>query len=161
MWGSFEADGREYPIKMGDFHYQVTTHNGKTSSTHTYRFSYAIAGLPFANVPELLIRPEGMFDQLKGLLGFDDINFESEEFSRRFFVKSSNKRFAYDVIDPRMMEFLLASNPPTIDIEQSRICLCDGGKQWTPEQFKSQLSWARDFFDHWPDHVVNTLQTQG
>jgi hypothetical protein len=157
LWGSLEADGHVYAVKMGDFHYRVTSSNGKTSSTTTYRFSYAILDLPFANVPELLIRPEGMFDQLTGMLGFDDIDFESAEFSRRFYVKSSDKRFAYDVIDPRMMEFLLESKPPIVDIEQSRICLCDGGRQWTPEEFKSQLGWAREFFDHWPEHVTSTL----
>jgi hypothetical protein len=158
--GSVEVDGHDYPVKMGDFRYQVTTSNGKTTSTTTYRFSYAILGLPFANVPELLIRPEGMFDQLKGMLGFDDIDFESAEFSRRFFVKSSDKRFAYDVIDPRMMEFLLESNPPTVDIEHARICLCDGSRQWTADEFKSQLRWVREFFDHWPDHVTSALQGQ-
>jgi len=158
LWGSLEVDGQSFAVKMGDFHYQVTTSNGKTTTTTTHRFSYAILALPFANVPELLIRPEGMFDQLKGMLGFDDIDFESVEFSRRFYVKSSDKRFAYDVIDPRMMEFLLESNPPTIDMENSRICLCDGRRQWAPDEFRTQLGWAREFFDHWPDHVMSTLQ---
>ena len=63
---------------------------------------------PFRNVPDLLIRPEGFFDKVAGAFGFDDIDFESEEFSRAFFVKSSDKRFAYDVLHPRMLELLMA-----------------------------------------------------
>ena len=82
LWGPFEIDGRSYPAKMGDFLYKVTSSNGKTTTTHTYRFSYLILHLPFAGVPNLFIRREGVFDKLAGLIGFDDIDFESAEFSK-------------------------------------------------------------------------------
>jgi hypothetical protein len=52
--------------------------------------------------PSLLIRREDIGDKLIGGLGFDDIDFESEEFSRDFWVKSDNRRHAYGVIHPRM-----------------------------------------------------------
>lgn len=55
----------------------------------------------------LYIRPEGLWDQILEFVGFDDINFESAEFSRRFYVKGPDKRWAYDVLHPRTMEFLL------------------------------------------------------
>ena len=40
--GSLTIDGKEWPAKMGDFHYQVTSHTGKSTTTHTYLFSYLI-----------------------------------------------------------------------------------------------------------------------
>ena len=111
---------------MGDFTYKVTTSSGKSTTTTTYRFSYLILHMPWSGVPDLLIRREGMFDKIAGVLGFDDIDFESAQFSRRFHVSSTDKRFAYDVIDPRMMEFLLKGDPPTVDIENTRCCISDG-----------------------------------
>jgi hypothetical protein len=156
--GSLQVAGKVCPAKMGDYHYTTTSSNGKTTTTHTHRFSYLILEMPYRRVSDLLIRREGMFDSIKNLFGFDDIDFESAEFSRRFFVKSSDKRFAYDVIHPGMMEFLLAGDPPTIDAEQGRCCLSDGSRTWTPEKFRATLAWVERFFELWPNHVVSQLQ---
>jgi len=156
--GSFTIDGKPWPAKMGDFHYQITTSTGKSTSTHTYRFSYLILELPYVRVPALLVRREGMFDALKNLFGFDDIDFESAEFSRRFFVKSPDKRFAYDVIHSGMMEFLLRGDPPTVDVENGCCCMSDGSRTWSPDQFRATLAWAGRFFELWPNHVVCQLE---
>jgi len=157
LTGTLTIDGRPYPAKMGDFTYKITTSNGKTTSTRTYHFSYLIVHLPFASVPDLLIRREGMFDKIAGLLGFDDIDFESAEFSKKFFVKCADKRFAYDVIHPRMMEFLLKTCPTSIDIERCRCCLSEGRSRWEPHEFKAMLAWVDRFFDQWPDHLMAIL----
>ncbi len=159
MWGELELKGRVWPAKMGDFTYKVTTRSGKSTRTTTYRFSYLILHMPWSGVPDLLIRREGMFDKIAGVLGFDDIDFESAQFSRRFHVSSPDKRFAYDVIDPRMIEFLLSGDPPTVDIENSRCCISDGRRRWEPVEFRQKLAWITEFLDHWPDHVLATLQS--
>jgi len=161
LTGDLEIYRRTCPAKMGDFTYKISTSSGKSRRTHTYRFSYLIVHLPFAGVPDLLIRREGMFDKLAGAFGFDDIDFESAEFSKRFYVKSPDKRFAYDVIHPRMMEFLLGGDPPTVDIEAGRCCLSDGRHRWSPEEFGATLSWVIEFFDRWPEHVTAELQSRG
>ena len=67
MLGSVEIDGRDFPAKAGDFRYKVTSGSGKNRSTTTYTFSYLIFHLPFQDTPDLLIRPEGMFDKLAGI----------------------------------------------------------------------------------------------
>ena len=157
MRGSAMIDQRAFSAKMGDFTYKITRSNGKTTTTHTYRFSYLILHLPFVHVPDLLVRREGFFDKIAGMLGFDDIDFESSEFSRRFCVKSPDKRFAYDVIHPRMMEFLLAGSPAAVDIEQGRCCLSDGRARWSAEEFRARLEWIDRFFDLWPDHLTSQL----
>ncbi|MDX9910801.1 MAG: hypothetical protein RBS39_03110 [Phycisphaerales bacterium] len=154
--GPLTLAGRPHHCKMGDFEYKVTQSNGKSTTTHTYRFSYAILHLPWS-VPDLLVRREGMFDKLAGVMGFDDIDFESAEFSRRFLVKSRDKRFAYDVITPAMMEFLMSHDPPAVDIERARLCLSDGRRRWSPEEFRSMLAWSEQFFTLWPEHVTRTL----
>jgi len=158
--GTIHLDGRACAAKMGDYHFRITSGSGKSRSTRTYTFSYLVIQLPYARVPNLLIREEGIFDALAGALGFDDIDFESAEFSRRFHVKSADKRFAYDVVHPGMMEYLLASGPPTVDIEEGQCCLLDGDDTcWSPTEFEARLQWAERFFELWPKHLVAALNT--
>lgn len=156
--GRAEFEGLPFPAVMGDYTYKVTSSNGKTTSTRTYTFSYLILHLPWAGVPDLLIRRENLMDKLAGAIGFDDIDFESEEFSRRFHVKSPDKRFAYDVIHPRMMEFLMSGNEPAVEVRRGCICLTDGSRRWTPADFEAHLSWAGGFFRQWPAHLTSTLE---
>lgn len=156
--GNFSVDKRTYLAKMGDFRYKVTRSTGKGSSTRTYNLSYLIVHLPFRQVPDLLIRREGVFDKLAGAIGFDDIDFESAEFSKRFYVKSDDKRFAYDVVHPRTMAFLLESDPPVIDLERGRLCIVDGTRRWEPAEFKAYLAWVDAFFDLWPDYLTEQLE---
>ena len=152
--GDVELFGHRVPMQTGDYLYKVTTSNGKSTTTHTYRFSYLIVHLPFPELPSLRIRREHLFDKLAGAFGFDDIDFESEEFSRRYHVKSTDKRFAYDVLHPRMMEFVMAVEPEALDIEHERCCLSDGRTRWKPEDFEDRLELLTRFFDHWPEHVT-------
>lgn len=156
--GVLQLGNRACPAQLGDYHYQITTNNGKSSSTRTYRFSYALIQTPYLASPSLRIRTEGYFDKFAGLLGFDDIDFESAEFSDRFHVKSSDKRFAYDVVHPRMMEFLLAESPPTLEIERGYLCLHRGNRCWTTADIRDCLDWTERFFALWPAHVVNSLE---
>ncbi len=157
LWGDLDIDGRRWPAKMGDFTYKVTRSTGKSTSTQTYRFSYLILHMPWSSVPDLLIRREGMFDKIAGVLGFDDIDFESAEFSRRFHVSSPDKRFAYDVVHPRMMEFLMTGDPPPVDIENTRCCISDGKRRWEPVEFRQKLAWITEFLQLWPEHVLASL----
>jgi hypothetical protein len=152
LYGSVEIDGRPYRVKMGDFRY--TIQHGKSSLTH--HRSYLIMHMPFAT-PNLLIRGEGLFDKLRGALGFDDIDFESEAFSRRFYVMSSDKKFAYDVVHPRMMEWLMAKKVPLIDIERGRCCLVSDRGKWEPDEFSRWLRRVDEFFQLWPDYLLSRL----
>lgn len=160
LTGSLAIDGRPFPGTMGDFTYKVTTSNGKSTTTHTYNFSYLIVHLPFRAVPDLFIRPENFLDKFAAAIGFDDIDFESAEFSRKFLVKSPDKRFAYDVIHPRMMEFLMQSPGRTIDIERGCLCITSGGSRWSVPEFRANTAWISDFFDLWPDHLTAELDSR-
>ena len=156
LHGTIELFEQPCHLVAGDFRYKVTSSNGKSTSTTTYNFSYLIVHPPW-DTPSLLIRPEGIFDKIKGAFGFDDIDFESAEFSRKFFVKSSDKRFAYDVLHPRMMEFLLSERPPMLDIEAGALCLSDGSKCWEPERFHREIAFVRQFCELWPRHLIKDL----
>jgi hypothetical protein len=84
-----------------DYHYETHSTDSKGErSTTNHHFSAVIVatGLP---LKPLVIREEGFFDKVGAFLGFDDINFESTEFSREFYVKSPDRRWAFDVIHQR------------------------------------------------------------
>ena len=93
LQGTLEVAGAPWPARMGDYTYKVTRYTGKTVQTTTYRFSYLIIHLPAPGLPALFIRPENVLDKIAGALGFDDIDFESAEFSRKFYVKALDKRY--------------------------------------------------------------------
>src|SRR5688572_9636987 len=96
--------GRRGATNWELFDYRFTTGGGKNKKTHRYGIAAATVPVRFRN---MTLRPEGVFDKVASLAGFDDINFESEEFSRRYHVSCDERKFAYDVIHPQMIEFLL------------------------------------------------------
>jgi len=156
LFGSLALAGYRIQVRMGDFRY-VTGH-GKNRRTH--QISYALFHLPFVGTPDLLIRRENLGDKLVGGMGFDDIDFESEEFSRKFWVKSGNKRYAYDVIHPAMMEFLLAHTTPHVEIVQDVCLVLEGWRRWDPDTFEGAAGWFQAFLEHWPEHLTERLTTR-
>ena len=113
---AFETLTLQSPVPAPLFRYhfktwetRTVTRNGRTyteryEETHWRRYLVVELGVLF---PQLFLRAEGLFDRIAGFIGFDDIDFESEEFSKRYFVKSGDRQFAYAVIHPQMMEWLM------------------------------------------------------
>jgi len=112
---SGDMDGRK--LETFDFHYEKSSTNskGNRSTTH-YHGSCFLLMLPGA-FPELRIYREGLFQKLAQALGFDDIDFESAEFSKRYNVKSKDKKFAYDFCNARMIDYLLDEEDLNIEVE--------------------------------------------
>ena len=42
-----------------------------------------------------------------GLVGVRDLQLESEEFNKAFHIRADDDKFAYDILHPRMMEWML------------------------------------------------------
>lgn len=160
LFGELELPEARWPFKAGDYHYETrsTDKDGKSRTSH-HHFSYLLVRTPYADVPDLTLRPEHFFDKVSATFGFDDIDFESVEFSKKFHVKSTDKRFAYDVVHARMMEFLLATRGPVLALQDGVCCVTQGGV-WKPEQFGERLGWTREFFEKWPRHLVAELESR-
>jgi len=157
LTGSVEVGGHDLRVRMGDFRYKVDRGSGKNRRTETVRLSYLIAWNPLGACPETIVRREGIMDRMAGLLGFDDIDFESIEFSKAFHVSSDDKRFAYDLIDPRMMEYLMASAPPAFELDGGLVCLSTGKGRWEVSEFRARLDWIGGFLDRWPRHLADSM----
>ncbi|MDP6519851.1 MAG: hypothetical protein QF411_08120, partial [Planctomycetota bacterium] len=88
------------------YHYETYSSDSKgRRQTHHHRFGVVLIELE-CTFPELRIHPENFFGRLGQALGFDDIDFESVEFSRAFTVRSPDKRFAWDFCHTGAMEYL-------------------------------------------------------
>ncbi|UCG59538.1 MAG: hypothetical protein JSU70_08485, partial [Phycisphaerales bacterium] len=68
-----------HDVMVFDYHYKT----GSGKNTHHHYFSFFILRLP-ASFPELKIGSEGFFSKIAQAVGYDDIDFESHEFSRKF-----------------------------------------------------------------------------
>ena len=155
--GSVTLGNHEVELEMGDFRYTIETGSGKNRRSETRRFSYLVAHNPIGHCPEVIIRREGFFDRVKGVLGFDDIDFESDEFSRRFHVSSDDKRFAYDLVDPGMMEYLMKTSPPALELDGGLLCVSDGKGRWDPDEFQRMSELVGGLFDRWPRHLASSM----
>ena len=74
-------------------------------------------------------------------------------------VLSPDKRFAYDVLHPRMIEFLLANEPPLLEVEDGALCISDGERRWDPDDFRRHVAFVQRFCELWPRHLVKELQS--
>jgi hypothetical protein len=112
-----------HPVLVFDYHYETHSTDSKgRRRTHHHHFSFFILTLE-RRFPELTITGEGIFSKLAQAVGYDDIDFESHEFSRKFCVRSADKKFAYDVCHARMMEYLLANDDLSIEIDESALAI--------------------------------------
>lgn len=112
-----------HEVMAFDYHYETYSHSRKGGrQTHHHYLSVFTLILP-RSFPELLISPEGFFSKIAQALGYDDIDLESAEFSRAFCVRSRDKKFAYDVCHPQMMEYLLARRDLSFEIEANVLAL--------------------------------------
>ncbi|MEW6307318.1 MAG: hypothetical protein AB1705_28015 [Verrucomicrobiota bacterium] len=112
---------QDHNVTIFDYHYETYSRNSKGHrQTHHHYLGCLILTLD-RDFPELTITEEGLFSKIAQFVGYDDIDFESAEFSKQFCVRSADKKFAYDVCHTRMMEYLLAN--PDLNVEIDVDCL--------------------------------------
>ena len=90
------------------FEYEYTVSNGKSSTTY---YHHVVAVFLPNFVPTLTIAPEGVGAKLAKMFGGQDIQFESEEFNKRWRITGDNLAFAHAVVHPQAMEYLMRYAP--------------------------------------------------
>jgi len=129
---------QSHDVMAFDYHYETHSTDSKGHrQTHHHYFSFFLL-LMSVSFPELAIAREGFFSKIAQALGYEDIDFESHEFSRKFCVRSREKKFAYDVCNARMIEYLLANDDLTIEIEGPALGISFNSRL-SPEQIESNL----------------------
>ena len=137
-----------------DYHYKTESVNAKGSdrSEDHYLSVYAVY-LPDL-FPELIIAPESLFSKVAQAFGYQDIDFESYEFSRKFCVRCGDKKFAYDICHARAMEYLLTND--TMNIEIDTILMASiYTDRLKPGQVEPRLNRLIEFRNLIPEYVLN------
>jgi hypothetical protein len=101
-------DGRAFVAFDFVYHTTQTQTTGKTTTTREVAHPFGIVAIDMgASFPSLEVTPEGFIGRFIGRLTDRDIELESEDFNRAFTVTCPDRKFASDVLHPRMMELLL------------------------------------------------------
>lgn len=129
------------------FQYTYQTGSGKNQQTHNH--SIAWAHLP-TNWPGLTIVPEHVGHKLFDALGGDDIDFESDEFSRRFWVRCGDRKFAYDIIHGRMMEHIMTPGWQRWELKGPFLVLWETNRPLRPAEVRPALDRLFAFMDLLP-----------
>ena len=140
-----------------DYHYE--THNTDSKGNRHTQHHYFSAVVVEANLPlkPLFIRNERLFDKLTEFIGFDDIDFESAEFSKKFYVKSPDKKWAYDVLHQATMEFMLSA--PRFDIEfGGRQVIALRNNTFKAVEFEEALNLVNGILDRLPESLLRELK---
>jgi len=142
------------PVIAFDYRYVV----GHGKSRSVCRLSAVILQSRIALKP-LYIRPEGIFDKLTEFAGIDDIDFESAEFSRAFYVKSRDRRWAYDVLHPRTMTLLLEMPRFSIEFDSTHVIVWKAPR-FAPDRFEAAMAVAEGLLDRLPDYLIRSQSTE-
>ena len=131
--------------------YQFTIPEGKESRTE--HFHVTALELP-RELPTLCISPENFLDKAAAAVGFEDINFESAEFSRTFWVTGPDKKFAYDFCNARMIEYLLATPKLYVQVEGTLLAVIRRGLG-RPDAVQAELDHLLQLRGLMPDYLFD------
>lgn len=128
-------------MRCGDYSTAHMRARGKLVVQERTRLSYVLVDLPAQQPPvRLLVRREGLWDDLADQLGYDDVDFGNEAlFNERFHVEGEDAA----LLKGPLMELLLRQkNPPTIDCENGRLLLATTADTWSVPEFEANIELA-------------------
>ena len=140
-------------VECAEFSYNFEHHvAGEHTAPQVFTVTQAILPVPF---PRLDLIPEDAGSRVLGAVTGNDIDLESAEFNRTWKVVCADKRFAVDVIDPRMMLVLLRHRVPgvVIRIDGDRVLAWGAGRSHTKDLTR-RLDLVAGISKAIPAHVV-------
>ncbi len=157
MTTTIRVGERPCRMRLGDA--QCIVKSGRSSTR--VLFSYVLVDSPYPPTPDLVVRHESVMDRVADALGFDDIDLESAEFSRKFRVKCADRRFAWDFLHARMMQLLLESTEGAFEVGGDLIVVSDGWTRWEPRAFASRIELMQRILELWPEHRKEAARAGG
>jgi hypothetical protein len=148
------AGGRKgHAVHLFDYHHEThsTDSKGRTQTHHHHRSFLSV--YHDVDLGAMEVRPEHFFDRLKGFFGFDDIDFESAEFSKKYHVKGRDRELAYQVFHPRMIEYFLALDGFKVTTAGPFALFRYGTGRMSAEQMEGTLRDAFAFLDLIPRYL--------
>ena len=137
--GAYHGSG----VLIFDYTYKITTSNGKSTTTTTYNVQI-VSRTVACFLPHFTMQPENFLLKIGEKLGYHEIEFESEEFNKRWFVRGADARSIYDLLHPRAMERLLKTAAHTWSFLGNQIVVI-AARHLTPDEIERLLIDTDDF----------------
>jgi hypothetical protein len=151
MWG----DRNGLPMRIFDYWYYDESSDGRGNRSRTYhRYTGAVLSIA-ADCPTLRIGHEGVMSRIGSALGFKDVELEYDDFNREYRVNCDDQKFAFSLLDGRMMEWLLRVT--SIDVlEVVGPFVLIAAPQLAPERWRTLVQVAEEFHERVPQVVWTT-----
>lgn len=144
-------DGRR--MHLFDHHHETYSTNSKGHrSTHHHHRTFVCLEHD-ADLGRLEVRPEHFLDKVGAFFGFDDIDFESAEFSRKYHVKAEDRKLAYDVFHPQMIEYFLGLGSFKVTTSGNLALFRRGSDRMSIEGIEQTFLGADGFLDRLPRYL--------
>jgi len=156
IWGTWQG----LEVSAFDYWYYDESTDGKGNRSKTYyRFDCAIVPVEAA-CPPLQLERENILSKIAGALSFHDIQFEDEAFNKAFNVRSPEPKFANDMIDARMMNWLMLHGEP-FGFETAGNRVLVAGKKCEPTELLQVIGTAKGFVEQIPRVVYSLYPASG
>ncbi|MBN1917936.1 MAG: hypothetical protein JW889_08520 [Verrucomicrobia bacterium] len=144
------------PAEVFDYTYYTESRNSKGHTSRHYSTRTVLAIELPQIFPGITIKPDSALREFFEFIGGADIDFESDEFNKRFYVKSENRKFAYDLVHARMMEFLLRTRSEVRDLHLQIVgprAIFFRERKLDAAGVEQLLQFAADFYAQVPEYV--------
>ncbi|WP_430868142.1 hypothetical protein [Demequina aurantiaca] len=153
--------GKLNGLECATFTHVYETGGDEPADKRKHPFQVTLVELP-VNLPRLELIPESLAQRVAKTVGAMDIDFESEAFNRRWRVRAADRKYAHDVLDPRMLERLIQPDAEgaMIRIEGGAVMTWQSGRVGV-EGLATRLGVLTAIARRIPDHVLREYTERG
>jgi hypothetical protein len=154
--GMPRADSRGMPANIFDYTYYSESTNSKGHTSRHYSTRTVVALELPQSFPGIVIKPDSAFREFFEFIAGADIDFESDEFNKRFYVWADDRKFAYAVVTAPMMDFLLRARGAARDLALQIVghrAIFFRERKLGADGIRHLLQFAADFLEKIPDYV--------
>jgi hypothetical protein len=151
--GILQAGDVRLDILAGDYEFKRGLGDNPRNTAVQTRWTYILARPDFRFDARLTLQRESLVTLARNAAGLRDIEFESAEFNRTYSVDCDDRRFAFDLIDARMMQWLIDNPAPRLITSGGQLLIAVE-EQLSPNELRDLLRWLVGFMERWPRHMV-------
>lgn len=127
------------------FGHRYTTGSGKNSQVHNQNVAYFRS--PSLDLPRFALRPEHIFHKIGGVLGYQDIDFDSHErFSKAYLLRGDDEAAIRETFTDSVLSFYECQKGISTEAGGDQLIFYRAGKRIKPEEVVSFLEEASSAF---------------
>lgn len=124
-------------VKLFDYSYV----SGKRRNAPRYDQSVLIFESGQLQIPHFYMRPEDIWDEVKSVLGYSDINFESHPgFSRKYFLKAKHDKSIRDFFSIQLLDYFTNDSDWFVEGKGNVLILSKINKKINPDDIEAFLN---------------------